>query len=405
MNKKTSLIIATSLTATFVALTAAFFSVTGIAKLFAGASFSILIMAAALELGKIVGISFLYQYWEEIPKTLKSYLTVASGTLMLITSIGIYGYLSAAYQATSDQLSIIDQQVATLELRKNRYQEELTLYLQERDRLSTSIENLNRGLAGNIVQYRDAQSGQIITTTSSANRTALQQQLTAAAEERTNLSSRIETSSDSISSIETQIIELNLNNDLAAEIGPLRFVSNVTGWPIDKVVNIFAIMIVLVFDPLAIALIISVNFLLKHRSPTEDDESINNISVPPITVFPTNVPDHTDNSIHASVDVSAEPVIEEEPYQVYAAPQEESTEELNTDEPDTSTQKLRSFDEVFNVPPQMNWDLVEQFFKYKYGGVPNWMHPNFNWNSPDYEWKRNPLAVEYKQAVVDKRKT
>jgi len=85
------------LTATFVAICAAVFSITGIAKLFAGAALSVAIMASALELGKLVSISFLYQYWKDIPKALKYYLSVASCILMIITSAGIYGYLSAAY--------------------------------------------------------------------------------------------------------------------------------------------------------------------------------------------------------------------------------------------------------------------------------------------------------------------
>ena len=91
MNQRTSLIIITSLTATFVAICAAVFSVAGIAKLFAGAALSAGIMASALELGKIVSISFLYQYWKDIPKTLKIYLSSAATILMLVTSAGIYG--------------------------------------------------------------------------------------------------------------------------------------------------------------------------------------------------------------------------------------------------------------------------------------------------------------------------
>jgi hypothetical protein len=253
------------LTATFVALTAAFFSVTGIAKLFAGAAVNVLIMASALELGKIVSISFLYQYWEKIPKLLKTYLTISSVILMLITSIGIYGFLSGAYQVTADKLSVSDSRVQVVELRKNRLQEELTLSLQERDRLSLSIQELNRGLSNNIVQYRDQQTGQIMNTTSAANRTALQRQLENANTQKTRVGTKIEQLSDDISNLEIQIVEARAGDELAAEIGPLRFISEVTGWEINKVVNIFALMLVLVFDPLAIALVIAVNFLLKSK--------------------------------------------------------------------------------------------------------------------------------------------
>jgi len=272
MNKKTTLIIITSMTATFVALTAAFFSVTGIAKLFAGATLSVLIMASALELGKIVGISFLYQYWKDIPTLLKTYITTASIILMLITSLGIYGFLSGAYQATADKLGIMDQQTQVIELKKKRFQDELNLSLQERDRLSTNIQELSRGMANNQQQYRDAQTGQILNTTSAANRTALQKQITSATTERTQLAQRIESLSDSIGALDVQVLNINANNDLAAEIGPLKFISSLTGLSMDKVVNIFALMIVFVFDPLAVALVIAVNFLLKQN---EEEPTIN----------------------------------------------------------------------------------------------------------------------------------
>jgi hypothetical protein len=291
MNTRTSLITVTSLTATFVALTAAFFSVTGIAKLFAGATFSVLIMASALELGKIVSISFLYQYWEKIPKLLKTYLTIASVILMLITSVGIYGFLSGAYQITADKMSVLDSRVQIVELRKNRLQEELTLSLQERDRLSLSTQELSRGLSNNIVQYRDQQTGQIMNTTSAANRTALQRQLETANAQKTKLGTKIEQLSDSISSLEIQIVESRAGDELAAEIGPLRFISEVTGWEINKVVNIFALMLVLVFDPLAVSLVIAVNFLLKNKDDEVVSTAMNNTTTekvsPPAKILET----------------------------------------------------------------------------------------------------------------------
>lgn len=299
MNKRTSLIALTSLTATFVAVTAAFFSVTGIAKLFAGATLSVLIMAGALEFGKIVAISFLYQYWANIPKLLKGYLTIASMILMLITSLGIYGFLSSAYQTTADELTIMDQQTAVIELKKKRFQDELNLSMQERERLSNNIQELSRGLANNQQQYRDAQTGQILNTTSAANRTVLQRQITAASAERTELAKRIEILSDSIGALDMEVLNMNMNNEVAAEVGPLRFISNLTGWPMDKIVNIFALLIVFVFDPLAIALVIAVNFLLKEpagsetslTTPVEIVVDVPHTNTPAVsTIYPTPTP-------------------------------------------------------------------------------------------------------------------
>ncbi len=373
MNTKNSLIAITSLTATFVALTAAFFSVSGIAKLFAGASLSVLIMASSLELGKIVAVSFLYQFWEKIPKILKGYLTAASVVLMLITSLGIYGYLSGAYQVTADKLGIIDQEIGIIDLRKQRYQEELNLSIQERDRLSTNIQELSKGLANNTIQYRDGQTGQIITTTSSATRSALQQQLTVSTQERTRLAGRVEALSDSIAALEIQALEKTSNNDIAAEVGPLRFISDLTGISMNMVVNIFALLIVFVFDPLAVALVISVNFLLKQKNV--DSQNINNSLESPTTI---KVSDETFDKITDLVDNPPEPTEElktllntEEPYKVY------STETYSDD--------------------------LNKFLDLNGNGVPDWMEPGFDWDNTE-AWINNPIARVYKKQIIDKNR-
>ena len=83
-----------------VSASAAFYSVSGLSKLFAGASFEVIIMAGSLEVAKIVIASLLYQYWKDLNKLLRTYLTIATVVLVLITSMGIYGFLSAAYQET-----------------------------------------------------------------------------------------------------------------------------------------------------------------------------------------------------------------------------------------------------------------------------------------------------------------
>ena len=87
-----------ALSALSVSASAAFYSVSGLSKLFAGASFEVIIMAGSLEVAKLVIASLLYQYWSTLNKYLRTYLTVAAVVLVLITSMGIYGFLSAAYQ-------------------------------------------------------------------------------------------------------------------------------------------------------------------------------------------------------------------------------------------------------------------------------------------------------------------
>lgn len=348
------------MTATFVALTAAFFSVTGIAKLFAGATLSVLIMASALELGKIVGISFLYQYWNDLPKLLKGYLTAASIILMLITSLGIYGFLSGAYQATADKLSIVDQQTNVVTLKKERFQEQLTLSLQERDKLNTNIQELSKGLSNNIVQYRDATSGQLVTTTSAATRTAIQQQLNMSNADKVRLATKIEALTDSITSLDMQVLELNANNDLASEVGPLKFIAALTGLTMDQVVNIFALLIVFVFDPLAVALIVAVNFLIKPTSK----EIFTELQTKKLEEFP---PD--DEQINPQEEPMT--LIEVEPYKVYTPPEKTDVEILN------------------------------KYLDLNNNGIPDWMEKDFNWGNTSL-WVNNPIAKLYKQQIVDK---
>ena len=103
-----------ALSALSISASAAFYSVTGLSMLFAGASVAVLIMASSLEVAKLVIASLLYQYWNKLHAGLKVYLTIATVVLMLLTSAGIYGYLSNAYQTTANQSSIVDQKIQTL---------------------------------------------------------------------------------------------------------------------------------------------------------------------------------------------------------------------------------------------------------------------------------------------------
>ena len=89
-----------ALSALSVSVSAAFYSVSGLSKLFAGAAFEVIVMAGSLEVAKLVIASLLYQYWDTINKYLRTYLSIAAVVLVLITSMGIYGFLSAAYQDT-----------------------------------------------------------------------------------------------------------------------------------------------------------------------------------------------------------------------------------------------------------------------------------------------------------------
>jgi hypothetical protein len=342
MNTRTSLITATSLTATFVALCAAIFSVTGIAKLFAGAALSAGIMASALELGKIVSISFLYQYWKEIPKTLKYYLSTAAVILMIITSAGIYGYLSSAYakvaatpltlsadiQTNQNRVTSIDQDIKRKEDRLNQL---ITLRSQQETRLDQLV---SKSTSGNSSSIRTAQNA---LNAADKNVTSLQNEIT-------NLSAK----RDSLNGLNiSKRVEIETNGD----IGTFVYIAKILGTDLDTVVKWFTLVIVLVFDPLAVALVITVNFLIKNK--INDDVLLS----PP--------------------QEKPEPVKEvDEPYKVY----------------DTSTIDTELVEEVELESTSIDEELTTE--------VPvsttdnSYLQSTFNWKDRSL-WEGNPDAVRY----------
>ena len=150
---------------------AVFYSVYGLSKLFAGASTEVIIMAGSLEIAKLVVASLLYVYWDEINKLLRAYLTVACITLMLITSGGIYGFLSGAYQSTATKSELLDKHTLVLQTKQNRFQE-------QRDSEKELVIYYTEALSNpTMVQYVDSASGQLVTTTSYRQRKLMTSQL------------------------------------------------------------------------------------------------------------------------------------------------------------------------------------------------------------------------------------
>lgn len=261
------------LAALFIAGAAAFFSITGLSKLFAGASTAVILMASSLEFAKLISAGFLYNYWDKINKALRTYLLIGVGVLILITSAGIYGFLTSAYQTTADQLGILDKQTEVVQLKKNRFQEQLDGYVKERTQLNQSISELSKGLSNNVVQYTDAR-GNLITSSSSANRKSLESQLNDFKIQRDNVSNKIEVLTDSVSKLDIQIIEVQSGNELAAEVGPLKYMAEITGKPMSTIVNWFALLIIFVFDPLAVSLVIAFNTAMKIDKGEDDKKKV-----------------------------------------------------------------------------------------------------------------------------------
>ena len=285
-------LIATS--ALSVSASAAFYSVSGLSKLFAGAAFAVIIMAASLEVAKLVIASLLYQYRKTLPFLLKTYLSIACVVLVLITSMGIYGFLSAAYQETANKAGNIDAQIALVETKRDNIKEQLIVYNAEKSTINGAVADLQSGLANNVIQYKDRETGQIITTTSSSTRKALERQLDQAINRQTEINSKIDTLNTQLFNYETEIVEIKTGNELAGELGPLKYLSGLTGMPMDKIINILLLTIIFVFDPLAIALVIAANFAFEKIRPKTRDNIYGKVSILEEDPNPNDLPDIDD---------------------------------------------------------------------------------------------------------------
>ena len=252
-----------------VSLSAAFYSVTGLGKMFSGASVQVMIMMSSLEIAKLVLASLLYQYWSKLNRALKTYYFIALFVLMSITSAGIYGYLSSAYSDTLNKVENIDKQVKVLDTKREMFQTQLNDARSEKERINQNIAELTKGVSNNFVQSKD-RNGNIITTSSSANRKVYEEQLKSSQKRRDDIL-LIETSlNDSITKIDLKKLDLETNTDIAGEIGPLKYIAKLTGKSMDEVINWFFIALMLVFDPLAVSLVVGANVIFRDKNKEKE---------------------------------------------------------------------------------------------------------------------------------------
>ena len=256
-----------ALAALSVSSSAAFYSVSGLSKLFAGASLEVIIMASSLEFAKLVIASLLYQYWDSINKILRTYLSIATVVLILITSMGIYGFLSAAYQDTYRQLTVKENQTKFLEQKKNFYEADVIRYDAELERISSNIASLSNAKS-TAIQIKDASVvGGVRTSISTTELRLAQQRIGVEEENRKQVQSKRVIVADSLQKYQLKILELENNTDVAGELGPLQYLSGLTDIPMDQIINYLLLVIIFVFDPLAISLVIAANFAFSKAFP------------------------------------------------------------------------------------------------------------------------------------------
>ena len=251
---------------------AAFYSVFGLSKLFAGASTEVIIMAGSLEFAKLVTASLLYQYWNELNKFFKYYLTLAAIILILITSMGIYGFLSAAYQDTYQKLLVSENEIEFLEEKASFYEEDITRYDQELDQILANITTLSNAKSQSIQVKDTSVAGGVRNTISTAELRLSQARIEVEEDNRKAVNLKREEASKNLQDIRLEILEIQNDSETVGELGPLKYLAGLTDTPMDKIINILLLVIIFVFDPLAISLVVAANFAFAELRPKVKEE-------------------------------------------------------------------------------------------------------------------------------------
>jgi len=181
--------------------------------------------------------------------------------------MGIYGFLSAAYQETYSKLSAVENQKGFIQKKIEFYQNDVNRYDEEIKRISSNISTLSNAKASSI-QVRDTTvSGGFRTTISTTELRMAQNRINIEEENRKLAQEKRTVASDSLQKFQLQVLELDNNNEVAGELGPLQYLSGLTGTPMDKIINWLLLIIIFVFDPLAISLVIAANFSFAQAYP------------------------------------------------------------------------------------------------------------------------------------------
>jgi hypothetical protein len=320
---------------------AAYFSVTGLGVLFSGAAVSVMVMAGALEFAKLVAATYLKQEWENIKGFNKWYLTSAVALLMLITSAGIFGYLSNAFQSQSLKLQQVDREVLVYTTKIDQNTAQITQLNTQLGQLSSTQNTiLDKGKVNSrllrSIDQKDRQTAQINKKIS-------------------DLQDQNAKNNDEINKIKVS------NLDLEKEVGGFRFIAEVFGVELKKVVKFFIFLIVIVFDPLAVALIIAFNGLVLPKNKTREEllsEMVEN------------------NQKLGLYEVYGDDIVNEnEKNETNKKEEDTNVESTNVVVDDTPTSE-----NVEENLPDLKWE--------------EYMHPEFPWNKRNL-WINNPKAVNY----------
>jgi len=257
-------------------------SVIGFMKIFAGQSLIVGIICSCLEISKVIIAGALSTFWKKLIILKKIYLFTALIILLLITSVGIYGFLSSAYQDTTNKDLISTTKIESLNSRKTKFEEQRNDLLSEKKLIDSNYSDLNNSFTKNISNsnIKKSKNTEYINSVNSKN---INKQLNFTSNRKENISNKINSLTDSVNNIDLQIINLKSSNLNSSELSSLKYISNLTNYPMDKIVNIFIFLIIFVFDPLALMLVTVYNDTKYYSSiestrTTPESNPIENLS-------------------------------------------------------------------------------------------------------------------------------
>lgn len=225
---------------------AAWYSIIGLMAIFSASAVAIAIMGGVLEVGKVLTASWLYQNWSRTPFLLKSYLTIAVFVLMFITSMGIFGFLSKAHIEQTGDLNVVENQIELIQIQIDREQKDIIRNQGALDLLDGALARYTElGAVTKGLQARQEQKP-----------------------ERDALNLAVFTSGEEIARLQEEQSKLQLQvKAFEVEVGPIRYVADLlfTDADLERAVRWVIIVIIFVFDPLAILLVIAANMTLRDE--------------------------------------------------------------------------------------------------------------------------------------------
>ena len=269
------------LSSLFIASCAAFFSIVGIGMLFSGSAIASMIMASSLEIGKLVATTFLYRYWKKSQILLKTYLIIAVIALMFITSLGIFGYLTSAYQQSSIESKMDDDKIVYVQDQKKMFADKINdakkrienitkLRESQEQRLSESMTNV-------LISRNPIQLAQIQEST--------KQFIEKSESDIDNENKKITLSIEEIQKLDKQIADIKIKSGSKKDLQTFKFVADEFNVDINKVVKWFIICLISVFDPLAICLLLAYNTTLSNTIENVIDKVIKPEDKPEIQII------------------------------------------------------------------------------------------------------------------------